>query len=51
VLDGPYADTKERFHIIEVSISMGACLWAARNPTALQGLVEVGPLMNVLPSE
>ena len=47
VLDGPYADAKEQlggFHIIEVPDLDSAISWAARSPTALQGVVEVRPM-------
>ena len=48
VLDGPHADSKEQLgglHIIEVADLDAAIAWAARSPTALHGVVEVGPLM------
>jgi hypothetical protein len=54
VLDGPYAETKEQlggFHIIEVPDIDAAISWAARSPTALHGVVEVRPIMEVPPSE
>src|SRR5437667_10853776 len=47
VLDGPYADSKEElggFHIIDVTNLDAAIAWAARSPTALDGIVEVRPL-------
>ncbi len=50
VLDGPYADTKEQlggFRIIDVPDLDAAISWAARNPTALHGIVEVRPLMDM----
>ena len=49
VLDGPYADTKEQlggFRIIEVPDLDAALSWAARNPGALHGVVEVRPIMD-----
>ncbi len=54
VLDGPYAETKEQlggFHIINVPDLDAAISWAARSPTALHGIVEVRPIMEVPPSE
>jgi hypothetical protein len=50
VLDGPYADTKEQlggFRIIDVPDLDAAIAWAARNPSALHGVVEVRPLMDL----
>jgi hypothetical protein len=50
VLDGPYADSKEQFagfHIIDVADIDAAISWAARCPTALHGVVEVRPIMDV----
>jgi len=50
VLDGPYADTKEQlggFRIIDVADLDAAISWAARNPTALHGVVEVRPLLDM----
>lgn len=50
VLDGPYADTKEQlggFRIIDVPDLDSAISWAARCPTALHGLVEVRPIMDM----
>jgi hypothetical protein len=54
VLDGPYAETKEQlggFRIIDVPDLDAAISWAARNPTALHGVVEVRPIMEVPPTE
>ena len=54
VTDGPYAETKEQlggFHIIDVPDVDAAISWAARSPTALHGVVEVRPIMEVPPSE
>lgn len=50
VLDGPYADSKEQlggFHIIEVPDIDAAISWASRSPTALHGVVEVRPIMEM----
>src|SRR5438105_11350734 len=50
VLDGPYADSKEQlggFHIIDVPDLDAAISWAARSPTALHGVVEVRPIMDI----
>ena len=50
VLDGPYADSKEQlggFHIIDVADLDAALSWAARSPTALHGVVEVRPIMDI----
>ena len=50
VLDGPYADSKEQlggFRIIDVADLDAAISWAARNPTALHGVVEVRPLLDM----
>ncbi len=46
--DGPYADTKEQlggFFLIEVPDLEAALAWAARNPAAASGAVEVRPLV------
>jgi hypothetical protein len=46
--DGPYADTKEQlggFYLIEVPDLDAALAWAARNPAAASGAVEVRPLV------
>jgi hypothetical protein len=50
VLDGPYADTKEQlggFHLIDVADVDAAIAWAARSPTALHGVIEVRPVMDL----
>ena len=50
VLDGPYAETKEQlggFHIIDVADLDAALSWAARCPTALHGVVEVRPILEM----
>ncbi len=47
VLDGPYADTKEKlggFFLIDVPDLDAALSWAARCPAASHGAVEVRPL-------
>jgi hypothetical protein len=47
VLDGPYADTKEKiggFFLIDVPDLDAALAWAARCPAASHGAVEVRPL-------
>jgi hypothetical protein len=47
VHDGPYADTKEHlggFYIIEVADLDEALAWAAKNPAASSGAVEVRPV-------
>jgi len=48
VQDGPYADTKEHlggFYLIDVPDLDTALAWAARNPAASMGAVEVRPVM------
>lgn len=50
VLDGPYADSKEQLggaHIVDVPDLDAALAWAARSPTALHGVVEVRPLLDM----
>jgi hypothetical protein len=47
VQDGPYADTKENlggYYIIEVADLDEALTWAAKNPAASSGAVEVRPV-------
>ena len=47
VHDGPYADTKEQlggFYLIDVADMDAALEWAARNPAASTGAVEVRPV-------
>lgn len=47
VHDGPYAETKENlggYYIIEVDDLDQALAWAARNPAASSGAVEVRPV-------
>jgi hypothetical protein len=46
VLDGPYADTKERFagyYMIDVATLDEAIAWARRCPSARYGAIEVRP--------
>lgn len=48
VQDGPYAATKEQlggFYVIEVPDLNAALEWAARNPAASSGAVEVRPVI------
>ena len=48
VQDGPYADTKEHlggYYLIEVPHLEEALAWAARNPAASTGAVEVRPVL------
>lgn len=50
VLDGPYADSREQlggFHLIEAPDLDAAIAWASRCPTALHGVVEVRPVMDM----
>lgn len=47
--DGPYADTKEQFggfYVIDVPDLDAALMWAARNPAAASGAVEVRPVVS-----
>ena len=47
VQDGPYADTKEElggYYLVEVADLDAALEWAARNPAAAAGAVEVRPV-------
>ncbi len=46
--DGPYADTREQFggfYVIDVPDLDAALMWAARNPAADGGAVEVRPVI------
>lgn len=46
--DGPYADTREQFggfYVIDVPDLDTALMWAARNPAAADGAVEVRPVL------
>ncbi|GGY36945.1 YciI family protein [Parvularcula lutaonensis] len=48
VQDGPYAETKEQFggfYVIDVPDLDTALEWAARNPAAASGAVEVRPVV------
>ncbi len=48
IQDGPYAATKEHlggYYIIEVPDLDTALVWAARNPAASSGAVEVRPVV------
>ncbi len=50
VQDGPYADSKEElggYYIIDVPDLDAALQWAALNPAAAYGAVEVRPVMSV----
>src|SRR5579864_1032336 len=47
VLDGPYADTREKlggYYLIDVPDLDAAISWAARCPAASHGIVEVRPI-------
>lgn len=49
VQDGPYADSKEElggYYVIEVPDLDAALEWAARNPAASSGVVEVRPIIS-----
>jgi hypothetical protein len=48
VQDGPYADTKEQlggYYVIDVPDLDAALEWAAKNPAASTGAVEVRPIL------
>ncbi len=48
VLDGPYADTKEKlagYFIVEAESPEEAVAWAQRCPSARYGAIEVRPVM------
>lgn len=48
--DGPYAETREHlggYYIIEVPNLDAALAWAARNPAASSGAVEVRPIVQM----
>ena len=50
VLDGPYADTKEKlagYFVIDVASAEEAVAWAQRCPSARYGVIEVRPVMDV----
>ena len=49
VHDGPYSDSKEElggYYVIDVPDLDAALQWAARNPAAVHGAVEVRPIMS-----
>jgi hypothetical protein len=51
VQDGPYAETREQlggFFVIDVADLDAALDWAARCPAAVNGVVEVRPLMPMM---
>jgi hypothetical protein len=50
VQDGPYADTKEHlggYYVIDVPDLDTALEWAAKNPAASSGAVEVRPILTL----
>jgi hypothetical protein len=50
VLDGPYADTKEKlagYFMIDAATPEEAVAWAQRCPSARYGTIEVRPIMNM----
>ncbi len=50
VLDGPYSDSKEQlggFHIMDVANLEEAISLAARCPTAMHGVVELRPIVDM----
>jgi hypothetical protein len=50
VIDGPYADTKEKlagYFMIEVASVEEAVAWAQRCPSARYGTIEARPIMGV----
>lgn len=50
IQDGPYADTKEQlggYYVIEAPDLDAALAWAALNPAASSGAVEVRPIATV----
>ena len=50
VIDGPYADTKERlagYFVIDVASVEEAVAWAQRCPSARYGTIEVRPIMDM----
>lgn len=54
VEDGPFADVKEQlggYFVIEVPDLDTAIEWAARSPSALDGAVEVRPVMPPMPRD
>ena len=50
VIDGPYADTKEKlagYFMIDAATPEEAVAWAQRCPSARSGTLEVRPIMNM----
>jgi hypothetical protein len=50
VIDGPYADTKEKFagyFMIDAATLEEAVTWAQRCPSARYGTIEVRPIMDM----
>jgi hypothetical protein len=50
VVDGPYADTKEKlagYFVIDVASVEEAVAWAQRCPSARYGAIEVRPVMDM----
>jgi hypothetical protein len=50
VVDGPYADTKEKlagYFVIDVASVEEAVAWAQRCPSARYGAIEVRPIMDM----
>lgn len=50
VHDGPYAESKEElggYYVIDVADLDEALVWAARNPAASSGAVEVRPILTM----
>ena len=50
VIDGPYADTKEKFagyFMIDAATLEEAATWAQRCPSARYGTIEVRPIMDM----
>jgi hypothetical protein len=50
VIDGPYADTKEKlagYFVIDVASVEEAVAWAQRCPSVRYGTIEVRPIMDV----
>jgi len=48
IQDGPYAESKEQlggYYVIEAPDLDSALEWAARNPAAAYGVIEVRPIM------
>jgi hypothetical protein len=50
IIDGPYADTKEKlagYFMIQVASAEEAVAWAQRCPSVRYGTIEVRPIMDV----